>query len=107
MEPGQFLVPKKKKKRVRRDTKQPNRIVAFKNALSRLLFLQTTSRVGESLKTYRKRSKHGKRCALPCQRLIREGTYFKLMDKALACLKGRSLVLEGNQPLVKSAYFFT
>lgn len=64
------------------------------------------SRDGESLKAYRQRSKHGKICALPCHRLIREGTYFKSMDKALARLNGRSLVLEGNQPFVKSAYFF-
>jgi len=77
----------------------------FENALSGLLFFQKSHQGWRKLESIH-RSKYGKICALPCHRLIREGTYFKSTDKALAHLNGRSLVLEGNQPFVKPAYFF-
>lgn len=78
----------------------------LKNALSGLLFLQKSQQGWGKLESIQ-RSKYGEICALPCHRLIRERTYFKSMDKALAHLNGRSLVLEENQPFVKSAYFFS
>lgn len=103
---GQLLVPKQQKKRGM-GKKRPKKIPVLKNLYQGFCSYSKASKEGESLKAYRQRSKYGKICALPCHRLIKEGTYFKSIDNALARMNGRSLVLEGNQPFVKSAYFFS